>query len=294
MLSESSRITRRPRMNVIPARQAFGAEIQNVDLRTIDCDDFSSIYRAWLDHSVLLFRGQILTDDDLIAFSKRFGDLDWAPIQESGRRFVEGHPEIYVVSNVIKNGEPIGSLGSGEAVWHTDMSYLEDPPKASVLYALEVPPTGGNTGFCNMYSVYEALPTALKEGIAGLRIKHDGTYNSGGYLRQGVAATDDPRTSPGALHPLVCTHPDTGRHMLYLGRRRNAYLMGLELADSEALLDELWSYLERPEFAWEHVWRVGDLVLWDNRCTMHRRDAFDPKQRRIMHRTQVKGELRPA
>ena len=174
------------------------------------------------------------------------------------------------------NGEPIGSLGDGEAVWHTDMSYLDVPPKASMLYALEVPPTGGNTSFCTMYGVYEALPAALKERIAGLKIKHDGTYNSGGYVRQGVTPTDDPRISPGAVHPLVCTHPATGRRMLYLGRRRNAYLVGLELAESEALLDELWEFVDAPQFAWEHVWRVGDLVLWDNRCTMHRRDAFDP------------------
>ena len=135
---------------------------------------------------------------------------------------------------------------------------------------------------------------ALKARIDGLKIKHDGTYNSGGYVRLGVTPSDDPRTSPGAFHPLVCTHPDTGRRMLYLGRRRNAYIGGLELAESEALLDELWSYVARPEFACEHVWRVGDLVLWDNRCTMHRRDAFDPGSRRIMHRTQVKGETRPA
>src|SRR5262249_33575343 len=154
---------------------------------------------------------------------------------------------------------------------------------------LEVPPSGGSTSFCCMYSIYEALPAALKARIDGLKIKHDGTYNSGGYLRLGVTPTDDPRTSPGALHPLVCTHPDTGRRVLYLGRRRNAYIAGFDLAASEALLDELWSYAERAEFAWEHVWHVGDLVLWDNRCTMHRRDAFDPSARRIMHRTQIKA-----
>jgi taurine dioxygenase len=112
-------------------------------------------------------------------------------------------------------------------------------------------------------------------------------------LRQGVTPTDDPRTSPGAIHPLVCTHPDSGRQMLYLGRRRNAYLMGLALTESEALLEELWTYVARPEFAWEHVWKVGDLVIWDNRCTMHRRDPFDDHNRRIMHRTQIKGTDRP-
>jgi taurine dioxygenase len=279
--------------DVVPTDAVLGAEIRGVDLRSLDDATFERLLQAWHQYSVVLVRGQSLNDQDLIAFSRRLGDLDWAPVQENGRRFVEGLPEIYIVSNVKVNGEAIGSLGDGEAVWHTDMSYLEMPPKASLLYSLEIPPHGGNTSFCSMYAVYDALPESLKRRIAGLQIKHDGTYNSGGYVRQGVTPTDDPRTSPGAVHPLVCTHPDTGRRMLYLGRRRNAYLVGLELAESEALLDELWSFVSRPEFAWEHVWRVGDLVLWDNRCTMHRRDAFDPGSRRIMHRTQVKGEQRP-
>jgi len=281
-------------IEVIPTGAALGAEVRGIDLRRLDEAAFARVVHAWHDYSVLLIRDQLLNDQELIAFSRRLGDLDWAPIQETGRRFVEGLPEIYIVSNVKVNGEPIGSLGDGEAVWHTDMSYLDVPPKASMLYALEVPPSGGNTSFCTMYGVYEALPSPLKERIAGLKIKHDGTYNSGGYVRQGVTPTDDPLTSPGAIHPLVCRHLDTGRRMLYLGRRRNAYLAGLGLAESEALLNELWAFVDRSEFAWEHVWRVGDLVLWDNRCTMHRRDAFDPNSRRIMHRTQVKGEQRPA
>ncbi len=279
---------------VVPTGASLAAEIRDVDLRTIDDADFAAIHRAWLDHLVLLFRGQSLSDDDLIAFSRRFGELDWAPIQETGRRFVEGHPELYVVSNVVENGVPIGSLGAGEAVWHTDMSYLADPPKASMLYALELPPSGGDTGFVSMYAAYEALPAALKQRVASLRVKHDGTYNSGGYLRAGVTPTDDPRDAPGTLHPLVCTHPETGRKCLYLGRRRNAYIEGLALAESEALLDEIWRYAERKEFTWYNTWRVGDLVLWDNRCTMHRRDPFDPGARRIMHRTQVKGSSQPS
>jgi taurine dioxygenase len=281
-------------IEVIPTGRALGAEVTGLDLRHLDEAGFARLMQAWRDHSVVLLRDQSLGDQELIAFSRRLGDLDWAPIQENGRRFVDGLPEIYIVSNVKVNGEPIGSLGDGEAAWHTDMSYLELPPKASLLYALEVPPGGGNTSFCTMYGIYEALPDDLKRRVAGLKIKHDGTYNSGGYVRQGVTATDDPVTSPGAIHPLVCTHPETGRRMLYLGRRRNAYLIGLALAESEALLDELWRFVDRKEFAWEHVWRVGDLVLWDNRCTMHRRDAFDSASRRIMHRTQVKGEARPS
>jgi taurine dioxygenase len=280
-------------IDVIPSGAALGAEVRGIDLRNLDYAAFARVLQAWHDHSVLLVRGQTINDQDLLTFSRRFGDLDWAPVQETGRRFVEGLPEVYIVSNVKVNGEPIGSLGDGESVWHTDMSFLDVPPKTSMLYALEVPPSGGNTSFCTMYGIYDALPARLKERIARLKIKHDGTYNSGGYVRQGVTPTDDPMTSPGAVHPLVCTHPVTGRRMLYLGRRRNAYLVGLEHAESEALLDELWSFVNRPEFAWEHVWRVGDLVLWDNRCTMHRRDAFDPHSRRIMHRTQIKGESRP-
>src|SRR5579859_2155884 len=280
-------------ITVTPTGAALGAEIGGLDLRTITDADFAQVYRAWLDHSVLLIRGQVLTDDDLIAFSRRFGQLDFAPIQENGRRFVDGHPEIYVVSNVIENGVAIGSLGAGEAVWHTDMSYLEDPPKASMLYAIEVPPSGGNTGFTSMYRAYELLPDEMKRRLVGLRVKHDGTYNSGGYVRQGVTPTDDPRESPGTYHPIVCTHPETGRKCLYLGRRRNAYLEGLGLAESEALLDEVWRLATRDELTWYNVWRVGDLVLWDNRCTMHRRDPFDAESRRIMHRTQMKGEARP-
>jgi taurine dioxygenase len=261
----------------------------------VDEAAFARILAAWHEHAVLLFRGQDLTPDELIAFSRRFGELDQAPIQENGRRFVEGRPELYIVSNVLgSDGQPIGSLGNGEAVWHTDMSYLPRPPKASMLYALEIPPSGGDTHFASMVAAYESLPPALQARAQGLMVKHDGTYNSGGFVRAGVTPTDDPRQAPGHLHPLVCRHPDTGRPMLYLGRRRMAYIDGLDLAESEALLDELWSYATRPEICWKNQWRVGDLVLWDNRCTMHRRDPFDAAARRVMHRTQVKGEAPPA
>src|SRR5712691_6411871 len=192
-----------PTITVSPSGAALGAEIRDVRLESLSDEEFLAIHRAWLDHLVILFRGQRLADDDLIAFSRRFGTLDWAPVQETGRRFVEGHPELYVVSNVVENGMPIGSLGAGEAAWHTDMSYLADPPKASMLYAIEVPPSGGDTGFASMYAAYDSLPGELKARAAGLRVKHDGTYNSGGYLREGVTATDDPRAAPGMLHPLV-------------------------------------------------------------------------------------------
>src|SRR4051812_30622568 len=172
----------RTRPDVIPTGAALGAEVRGIDVRSIDDAAFAAVYQAWLDHSVVLLRDQQLTDADLIAFSRRFGSLDQAPIQENGRRFVDGYPEIYVVSNVVENGVAIGSLGAGEAVWHTDMSYLPDPPMASVLYALEVPPSGGDTSFCTMYGAWETLPASLRERVRNLRVKHDGTYNSGGEL----------------------------------------------------------------------------------------------------------------
>jgi len=281
-------------MEVQPTSGGVGAEVRGVDVRHLDDAGFAALRAAWIDHAVLLLRGQTLTDADLIEFSRRFGDLDEAPVQESGQRFVPGHPEIYVVSNVVVNGAPIGSLGAGEAVWHTDMSYLPSPPMASLLYALEVPPEGGDTWFCSMYAALDRLPPDLRRRLAGLRVKHDGTYNSGGYVRQGVTPTDDPRTAPGTLHPLICRHPESGREMLYLGRRRNAWLEGLDRPESEALLDALWALVETQEIAWRHRWRVSGLVLWDNRCTMHRRDAFDAASRRVMHRTQVKGAAPPA
>jgi len=282
-------VSRGAAMSVRRLDAVLGAEVDAVDLRALDDDAFAAIHRAWLDHEVLLFRDQSLADADLVAFSRRFGGLDEAPVQETGRRFVDGYPEIYVVSNVVQDGVPIGSLGSGEAVWHTDMSYLPHPPKASALYAIEVPPEGGDTWFCSMYAAWDALPAPLQRRLELLRVKHDGTYNSGGYVREGVTPTGDPRTSPGTVHPLVAIHPETGRRALYLGRRRNAYIEGLPLDESDALLDEVWAQATRDALTWRHHWRAGDLVLWDNRCTMHRRDAFDPRARRVMHRTQIRS-----
>lgn len=281
-------------LTVRPLNPAVGAEISGVDVARLTEAQFAAIEEAWYRHSAILIRGQELADEDLIAFSRRFGELDNPPVNENGKTFVADHPEIYVVSNVVgPDGVPIGSLGAGEAVWHTDMSYLPEPPDASLLYALEVPPAGGDTWLCGMEAALRALPPALLERVRDLRIKHDGTYNSGGYLRKGLEATDDPVNSVGTPHPVICAHPATGRPVLYLGRRRNAYVMGLALEESEALLDELWRYATLPANCFAHHWRVGDLLMWDNRSTMHRRDPFDASQRRIMHRTQVKGRVTP-
>ena len=180
-----------------------------------------------------------------------------AATRSIGRRSRLSSP-VRTLSNVLDaKGDPIGALGAGEAVWHTDMSYLDVPPDASMLYALEIPPSGGNTYFCGMQAVWQALPASLKMKVGTRRIKHDGTFNSGGYVRQGVTPTDDPHKAPGAWHPAVCVHPNTGKPALYLGRRRNSHIEGLTPTQSDALLDELWKFIDSPEFAYEHRWHVG-------------------------------------
>lgn len=278
------------RITVIPTGAALGADIAGVDLsHPLDDSAFRAIEAAWHRHLVLRFRGQRLDDPALLAFARRFGELDKAPIHAAAE-VEDPYPEITVMSNIVVNGKPIGNLGHYEAEWHTDMSYNETCPSGSLLYSLEVPPEGGDTGFCNMYLAYETLPPELKRAIIGRCCKHDASRNSVGELRKGFRDVSDPRAAPGAVHPLVRTHPVTRRNALFLGRRRNAYIVGLPLDESEDLLNRLWAHACRPEFAWHQKWKVGDLVMWDNRCTMHRRDAFDPAARRLMHRTQIKGD----
>jgi taurine dioxygenase len=269
---------------------ALGADIEGVDLvGALAPEAIAAVKAAWAQHLVLRFRGQRLADDDLLRFSRQFGELDWAPIAATNDA-PEGREYIMVVSNVVENGQAIGQLGAYEAVWHTDMSYIPDPPSASALYALEVPPEGGDTGFCNMYRAYETLPEGLRREIAGHLCRHDASRNSAGELRRGFIDAPDASQTIGAEHPLVRTHPVTGQRALFLGRRRNAYIPGLPLAASEDLLDTLWAHATKDEFTWYQQWRAGDLILWDNRCVMHRRDAFDPATRRVMHRTQIKGD----
>lgn len=270
----------------------IGAQVRGIDLASVNKSQIDAIKRAWYRHDVLVFRNQQLSDDHLLAFSRHFGALDSPPNQGAGRKSPVGYPDVYVVSNVLDGkGEPIGALGDGEAAWHTDMSYAAQPPDASMLYSLEIPAEGGDTCFCSMKAALSRMPKALVERVRLLDIKHDGTYDSGGNVRKGLTPTNDPRISVGTPHPVVIEHPVSGERALYLGRRLNAYVMGLELEESERLLDELWSYVETAVY--RHRWALGDLVLWDNRTTMHRRDAFDPKARRVMHRTQIKGSGAP-
>ena len=283
-------VIERQRVTVRPTGAALAADVEGVDLaQQLTPAITGAIKAAWADNLVLRFRGQNLSDDDLLRFSRQFGELDWAPIAATNDA-PEGREYIMVVSNVVENGVAIGQLGAYEAIWHTDMSYVAEPPCASALYSLEVPESGGDTGFSNMYLALETLPGELRRRIEGRACRHDASRNSAGELRRGFVDAPDPSQTVGADHPIVRTHPMTGRKALFLGRRRNAYIPGLALADSEALLDALWEHAGKPELAWYQQWRAGDLILWDNRCVMHRSDAFDPAARRVMHRTQVKGD----
>lgn len=278
---------------VKPTGAALGAEVRGLDLsKPLTSLEVELIKQVWLDHSVLLFRGQDLDDDALIRFSRNFGKLELSPASADAAAGGQIHsqPEIWIISNVVEDGQPIGALGDKEADWHTDMSYVDEPPMGSILYSLEVPTVGGNTSFANMYKAYEKLPAVLRDAARELTCRHDSSTTSVGETRVGFEGVWDVRDAPGAVHPMVRVHPETGGLALYLGRRRNAYVPGLELEDSEDLLDELWVHCTKPEFAWTHSWEKGDLVMWDNRCVIHRREAFSPRVRRVMHRTQILGD----
>lgn len=274
---------------------ALGAEAADIDLSgPLLQADIGAIEAAWRERLVVVFHGQRLSDPQLIAFSKNFGELDPPGPNPYGEPFNKEHPELNVISNVVENGKPVGNLGDGEAMWHADMTYVDVPPKAAVLHALEVPPpeAGGNTYFANMFTAYESLPADLKKAVEGKIAVHDAARNSAGMLRKGYKEVADVRKTVGAHHPLVRTDPKTDRKALFLGRRPNAYVLGLEVAESEALLDALWAHATQPGFTMCHEWKVGDVLMWNNLSVLHRRDAFDPKSRRVMHRSQIKGNER--
>jgi taurine dioxygenase len=273
----------------------LGAEVSGIDLsKPLPQTDLNAIETAWRTRLVVVIRGQAMSDPQLLAFSKRFGELDPPGPNPYGEPFNKAYPEINVVSNVVENGKPVGGLGDGEAVWHADMTYMEVPPKAAILHALEVPPIGGNTYFADMFAAHETLPEGLKNAAEGRLAVHDASRNSAGMLRKGYREVTDVRETVGARHPLVRADPPTGRKALFLGRRPNSYVIGMSVADSEALLDALWAHATQTRFTMCHQWRVGDVLMWNNLAVLHRRDAFDPKTRRVMHRTQIKGSERIA
>tara|TARA_Y100000385_G_scaffold256154_1_gene282340 strand:- start:3377 stop:4237 length:861 start_codon:yes stop_codon:yes gene_type:complete len=281
-------------MQVQPITPSFGVDISDCNLTTVDDEVFKQIYQLWLQYGVLRFRDQTLSDDQLQAFSAKFGRLDTIPYfdkmgvtEEEFKRQGGGSIYILQLSNIEKDGKPIGGLGDGEAVWHADMTSHKEPGIGMVLYSEIIPSKGGDTQFADQYGAYNSLPTELKNRIQNLSIKHDRTHTSDGKLRQGFeeVASGDPRDAPGQLHPIVYTHPETAKKALYLGRRAWAYIDGLSLQDSEALLDELWTYATDDKHVITHQWRVGDVIAWDNRSILHRRDGFN--EPRLLKRCQL-------
>ena len=269
--------------------QSFVAEAMDVDLGRISDNEFRALYKAWLEFGVLRIRGQSLSDGELQRFSNRFGPLEEIPygkISEEEKQKIKNR-YVTVISNIEVDGKPIGGLGNKEATWHSDMTYIEDPPPASILMSLEVPELGGDTHFSDQKAAYLSLPNELVSRIENLSIKHNAAHTSVGDLRRGFDPIKDPREAPGAIHPIVRTHDETQEKMLYLGRRELAYVVGFALEESEQLLNEVWRYAAMSENVWTQQWEIGDVIIWDNRRVLHRRDGFDQSQRRLMKRCQV-------
>jgi taurine dioxygenase len=278
---------------------ALGAEIGNVDLTKLSDSTFDAIHAVWLEHLLLVFRRQTFEAHDLVRLVRRFGTpVGSSNLHERGleeriaNKIFNLPPEITVVTNVQEQGKPVGILGDGEVVWHSDFSFKDRPTAARMLYAVEVPPPqlGGHTYFLNCYAAYDALSDEMKARISGMTIKQANIVDTAMKLRPGASLDSDVREIEGPSHPIISTHPVTGGNMLFLGRRHSAYVNGCTLEESEALLNELWAHCTQPRFAYRHDWAVGDVIVWDNRATLHRRDPFDPNTRRVLYVAQVEGQ----
>jgi len=279
-------------IEAVPLSAACGAEIRGADLtRPLAAGTVHAIKEAWNRHLVLVFRGQTLTQDDQLRFASCFGDLgDRRKPPEALRSRAEGvaqdNQKILLVSNVKVDGKPIGAFGEGEFWFHIDSGYTPRPYKYTFLYAIELPSIGGNTMFSNMYKAYEAVPAVLKDKLKGRKALHIHEYNR---ARQATSAGDISGI-PHHYHPVFITHPDTGRKTLFVDRLMTTRLEGMSAAESAAILSELYEIGERREFSYEHVWKPGDFVMWDNRCTIHARTDFPKEKRRLLRRCTVEGE----
>lgn len=286
-------------LQIVPLDAALGAAVEGMDLRQIDDAAYQIIHHALNENVLLIFRNQILSPKDLVNVARHFGTpVSSSKVHQcsldvrSEPQFYDLPPEITVVSNVQENGQPVGALGDAEVTWHADHSFVASPTAMRMLFAVEVPSAmhGGNTFFLNGYAAFDALPEDLKRRVTGKTSKQDSTVDLVTLKpRPGNNLVDDIRHSPGASHPIISTHPETGCNSIFLGRRHRTYVNGLTIEESETLLNELWAHCTQPQFIYEHRWAVGDLVVWDNRCALHRRDAFDPASRRIMYAAQVEG-----
>ena len=269
---------------------AIGAEIAGVDLsRPIDRKTFAQIYKLWLERNIILFRGQDLTPEQQIAFSQRFGEIE---LHTLSAYHMPGYPEIFINSNVVKDGKPIGAQKSGRT-WHSDSQFLEIPSSGTILHARAVPDEGGDTLYANMYAAFEALPDETKERIIGLRGRYSRAKSWAIDYSHRQPLTDAQKAAiPEADHPIVRTHPETGRKALYIGSLSELVkIVGLPADESRSLSAELFEFATQPRFVYTHHWLVGDVIVWDNRCTMHKANPFDEgRYRRLMHRTTIRGD----
>ena len=262
---------------------AIGAEIIGVDLSEPMSDAvFAAVLDCWHRHNVILFRDQHLSEDDQVRFGERFGP----PAVSHTRRYTTKNPAVMLISNIRENGQLIGALPDGEMHFHTDQCHQERPAMASMLYALEIPSTGGNTLFANAYLAYETLPAAMKKSIEGRKALNAYDYDNASMKR----GTKPREGIPSYWHPIVRTHPATGRKALYVNRLMTVAIEGLPDAEGDALLSALFDHQEQPQFVYEHVWRPHDLLMWDNRCTLHARTDFSAAERRLMRRLTILGE----
>ena len=276
---------------VKPLSTALGAEIAGVDLRDeLLPSTMAEIVKAWHDHLVILFRDQQLSEDDQLRFARHFGVLQQRPRPASARQesALTKYPETMLVSNIRENGKLIGSLPDGEMHFHSDQCYLERPAKGTFLFAMEIPAEGGDTLFLNMYKAYETLPAELKARVDGRKALNAYLYNS--TTRDGNGAKLDLSVHPHHVQPIIRTHDDTRRKALYVNRLMTRTVEGMDEAEGESLLDQLFSHIEQDRFIYAHKWRVGDLILWDNRCTLHARTDFSNRERRMLRRVVVRGE----
>jgi taurine dioxygenase len=281
------------RVRAVPTGAALGADILGFDPGNPSDADMEALRQALLDHLVIRIRGTQIDDVAFERFGARLGELLPSPdFTRSRPVYLEHARYVTIISNVTEDGKPIGEHGDGELHWHTDLAFTDTPSALTMLLAREVPPSGGNTSFTNMYAALGALPPETQQQVAKLRMKHQASHNAQGGKRPGYKdiETDDVREMPGPIHPILRTHPISGRRALYLGRRFGAYVPGLPLAKSEALCDALFAAATDPRNVWTQSWQVGDLVVWDNRCTMHRREAFTGQGLRRMHRLTTRGE----
>jgi len=261
-------------MEILPTGGALGAEIRGVDVsRPLEQPTVEAIRRAILEYQFLFFRGQELSEVEQVRFSRYFGAPE-PHVRDQPERSVA---EIFVISNVTRNGKPLGALGSGELTFHSDLSYMPRPGSLSFVHAIEVPRTGGDTQWADCYAAYDTLPTRIRDRVLPLRAIH----------RHGE---EEQNPHVPASHPVVRTHPDTGRRAMYVSPQFTRSLEGLEAHESEMLLEALFRHVTRPELVWTHEWRARDFVVWDNRCTMHRREPFPSDERRILKRTQIFGD----